>query len=252
MGMVGFGLGGAGGGTFSPSEISGLAVWLKADSLSASPVTTWTNNGSGANFSQSTAGNKPTWVDAVVNSKPVVRFDGTDDWLQSASAIDLDGTSALTIFAVTKASATTLAIIAEQSENFNSYTDSWLLLHSEAVAGVPTVACKGDVGTSNAANSLTIDGGFRAIHATMDKALASSEATLRINGGGTVSRSADSNNAAGTFANRVIYLGSRGGASLWFTGDIAEFLIYDSALSTANIWRVLGYLCNKYALSFLP
>jgi hypothetical protein len=40
-------------------------------------------SGNGRNFTQATAGNKPTFKTAIVNGLPVMRFDGVDDYLQT-------------------------------------------------------------------------------------------------------------------------------------------------------------------------
>ena len=46
-----------------------------------------------------------------------------------------------------------------------------------------------------------------------------------------------------------LYLGARGGASLFFAGDLAELLVYDSALSTADLEAVQAFLAAKYGLT---
>ena len=70
--------------TFLPSQISGLKLWLKADSLSLSDgdaVGTWADQSGNANdATQTTAVNKPSFKTNIVNSKPVIRFDGVNDY----------------------------------------------------------------------------------------------------------------------------------------------------------------------------
>ena len=69
-------------GGISPSDISGLTLWMKADQLSLNdgdPVSTWTDQSSNhLSFAQGTAGAKPTYKTNIVNGKPAVLFDGGD------------------------------------------------------------------------------------------------------------------------------------------------------------------------------
>lgn len=59
-------------------------LWLKADAITGlndnDPVATWADN-SGNTFDliQGTAASKPTYQTNEINSKPIVRFDGSDD-----------------------------------------------------------------------------------------------------------------------------------------------------------------------------
>ncbi len=69
---------------FSPSDISGLKIWLKADAGAGSsdndPVGTWTDqSGTSHDFTQATSGKKPLYKVNIRNGLPVVRFDGSDD-----------------------------------------------------------------------------------------------------------------------------------------------------------------------------
>lgn len=65
---------------FSPSDISGLKIWLKADAGAGSsdndPVATWTDQSGGShNFTQATSGKRPLYKVGIRNGLPVVRFD---------------------------------------------------------------------------------------------------------------------------------------------------------------------------------
>jgi chitodextrinase len=68
-----------------PTDVAGLVWWLKADSLSLAdgdPVATWADSSTEADdATQGTAGNRPTYQTNEINSLPIVRFDGTDDFL---------------------------------------------------------------------------------------------------------------------------------------------------------------------------
>ena len=64
-----------------------LTLWLKADDLSSSlnngdPVANWQDaSGNSHDASQGTASNQPTFYTNVINGKPAVSFDGVNDYL---------------------------------------------------------------------------------------------------------------------------------------------------------------------------
>jgi hypothetical protein len=80
MKLLNFWRGISGGATeFSPSDISGMKLWLKADSGitkdGSNKVSAWTDqSGQGNNGSQGTALAQPTWNASAQNSLPTVRF----------------------------------------------------------------------------------------------------------------------------------------------------------------------------------
>ncbi len=72
-----------------PSAITGLQCWFKADSITglsdSDPITTWTDSsGNSRNATQAVSGKRPLYKTNIINSQPVVHFDGVDDFLQTA------------------------------------------------------------------------------------------------------------------------------------------------------------------------
>lgn len=74
----------AGSAAWTPANLPGLWLWLKASTLGLNDgdsVTTWTKaGGTGSSPTQGTAGSRPTYQTNEVNGQPVIRFDGTDDF----------------------------------------------------------------------------------------------------------------------------------------------------------------------------
>lgn len=105
--------------SFSPSDISGLKLWLKADGSVYNAGTTQATNGqtvaewvdasaSGWNATQATETNKPTFVTGAYNGRPCVRFDGVDNTMTLAGAFGiLRNVSAGTIVACVKLNSAT-------------------------------------------------------------------------------------------------------------------------------------------------
>ncbi len=76
----------------SPRDLPGLALWLKADSITGlsntDPVATWTDSGpAGLTATQGTGSKQPTWLASSLNSRPGVSFDGVDDVLGLSATI---------------------------------------------------------------------------------------------------------------------------------------------------------------------
>ncbi|HPB26545.1 MAG TPA: hypothetical protein PLE11_12385, partial [Bacteroidales bacterium] len=75
--------------TFSPSQIPGLSLWLRADSnviLNGSNVSQWSDcSGNNNNAAQASAVNQPLLDSGQLNGYPVLRFDGNDDFMEFAS-----------------------------------------------------------------------------------------------------------------------------------------------------------------------
>lgn len=77
----------AGGGGFTPP--AGTFVWFKADELALSnsdPVSSWPDDsGAGNDAVQASGTLQPIYLTNLQNSLPGVRFDGSNDYLQSAA-----------------------------------------------------------------------------------------------------------------------------------------------------------------------
>lgn len=84
-----------------PTDISNLKVWFKADGTlwqdaarttpavtDGDPIGSWDDASGNANHAQqSTSGFRPQLKTSILNGLPVIRFDGTDDFLDGLSSI---------------------------------------------------------------------------------------------------------------------------------------------------------------------
>src|SRR4051794_1826732 len=106
---------------FSPTDVSGLKLWLKADAgaYSDSGTTLCANNdtvkqwndqsGNSNNVTQVTSGKRPTYKTGIQNGQPVLRFDGVDDFLQMGANPAMNGE--LTVFVVVNANAPSSTVV---------------------------------------------------------------------------------------------------------------------------------------------
>jgi hypothetical protein len=233
--------------TFSPTDIAGLKLWVKADSLALAdtdPVPTWDDDsGNGYDLVQGTEANQPTYIASGLNSKPIVRFDGTGDNMQYATLSNLITVGSHTIFVVVR------------PRSFNTNTTGAGTYQNEAVLGEFTGANMGIYLRSNAGSPLfaaqnypdvvttasSVDGWYIIVYRR-----ASGSIYISTNGGTeTTAVSADI-----TLGSNPLAVGCGENATAARCGqvDIAELLIYNTAVSAGNVTDLLGYLNAKWAV----
>jgi len=96
--------------TVTLPQTGSIKLWLQADAISGltngAPVATWPDgSGLNNNASQGTTSYQPLYWTNVVNAKPVVRFDGVDDYFALPNF--LNGTTQAEAFVVLKATVDT-------------------------------------------------------------------------------------------------------------------------------------------------
>jgi hypothetical protein len=234
---------------FAPGDISNLVVWLDADDTAFSnsdPVDAWTNKGSGGNTAQSDSAKRPVFTTNILNSKPGVRFDGSNDCLQIAS---LALNTYITVFLVAKTT-TGKPFFIEHGENafaangFYFYgTDNthYLVRRTNFNAYVGTSAW---FGSSAAQAALVIDA-IQSSNNPMGKVYKNgtvqADGSMASNGGASLSDSS---------LTRTLNIGARNnGAAAPMDGDLHELIIYNAPLSQANREKVEGYLAHKWGLT---
>jgi len=77
--------------SFLPSAITGLRFWVSADAGvttdGADLVSAWDDQSGQANHAlQATGTNQPKWYDNILNGKPIIRFDGVDNYMNQTSS----------------------------------------------------------------------------------------------------------------------------------------------------------------------
>lgn len=220
------GIGAGGIRAFSPEQISGLTLWLKADAITGladgAALTTWEDSsGEDNDAAQATADNKPTYKTNILNGLPVVRFDGTADFLQTP---DLGLSQPGTVLIVASRTA------AAERHMLDGTSTRWLMggTATNWIMFAGSVLDTGDAQDTDAHVHTCIFNG------------ASSKYRLD----GTEIGSGD----AGAQGLAMTLIGCGNSQTAFHPGDIAEVLIYDSALSAGNLALVEAYLSAKYAL----
>ena len=229
---VGAGPGGVG----TTDGTSQLELWLKADGLSltnGAKVTSWADASghSTRTLKQATASLEPTYITNVLNGKPVVRFNNSD-----FSSLTLPSTNnQFTVVAVLRPTVKGIYqnIVEGSGGNrpmlwMDVNTDYEFNLDTGAVTpatgGDDIVACVvSTIGTSN--SQLYLNGPTLTATGPNAFAIPSSQTY--------------------TFFNRT----TNGTDAQRFYGDVAELIVYSTALTAAEIDEVGYYLQQKYAVN---
>ncbi len=208
---------------WSPSDLPGLVLWLKADSLFSTLsndalVTTWTDSSGNNNHATGSGAARPTYKTGVLNSWPTVRFDGNDV---------VNFTTPLTTIR-------TAIFVLRYTTGYSNYAP--IMGHASLYEwhGAPI---GGNVVWSSYAS------------AYVQGATAYNNGTAYA--GNTVPRTVDTFQVVEFLTTGNVNGGrlgnDRGGN--WFMGDYAEVIIYNTVLDTDARHEVETYIRDKYNLT---
>jgi hypothetical protein len=223
----------AGGGAFSPSDISGLQEWFAADAIvglsDGDPVSTWADASGNARDATAAGAVRPTYQTNEQNSLPIVRFASASNQRMAFTAHT--GFTAISIFAVVKRSGTaadhvvlscgkTLIRIDVAGNNLEWFPDT----------DSTVIDSNHDINDANWHTISVLQSG--------------TGVDIRLDG------VSDTRTTVAVDATNVTDgIGGYEGGALWnFNGDIAEIIVYDSDLSDGDRDSVEGYLSGKWNL----
>jgi len=237
-----------------PTEIASLECWLRAEgncytdngvtaAVDGDLVQEWTDISSGADqhFRQAVGANKPVYKTGVINGRAALRFDGADDLLESINAAsNFLNVASKTIVAVYKS--TSNGSSSPDGPGIVSCKDSpfWGML-----VGNDTLVCY-NYDTGGDVASQSADHGFWAV-GTYWHGSASVECGHN-NSHSTGRDSTVSNNTSDLDDNAYVGASRSAGAGNFFRGDIAEVLLFDTALNDLDLTRLYRYLSRRYDL----
>jgi hypothetical protein len=213
---------------FDPSTIAGLKLWLKADSMAVADgtlLTAWNDSSSNAyNLGNGGGAQRPTFKTNIVNGKPVVRFDGVANRMFNAVGIGVSQPNDVFVVAKGNVSAMHTGLLWASTQQMlilqtsgNLYMFAGIVLQDSANHG-------GAFHVFNAVfNSV-------ASYGIVDSSVVTGPAT-----------------AGGAIVGNV-YIMSDATNTYFSTGDYAELLIYNSALSAPDRTNVVNYLKTKYGI----
>lgn len=218
----------------APASMTGLELWLRADSIDqvdGSQVAEWRDeSGNDRHATQASPSAKPTLHLDAVNGKPAVKFNPLlSNMFMTTPSVGI--TQPNTVIVVGKQTST-----ATEGRFIDSAVGG-----TRQLLGLTITAGRFDsyAGTASVQGSKNRSGAFHIL-------------TMVFNGASSVGYLDGAQEVAGNPGSNglgVVYLGNDGGGSAYLTGEIAEVLIFDHALSSEERAGVESYLATKYGLA---
>jgi hypothetical protein len=231
--------------SFVPPDSANLEVWLNAGAgvtASGGNVSAWADqSGNGNNALQGTGADQPLFVSgsSTFGGQPSLSFNGTSDFMQAPLPVNAAG--GLTVFVVAShdSANTNRATVGGSQGNYGG-ASQWFLMESTASSNLAeinrdsathTSVTSGPLDTSDHVYTLTYDGGAETLTQTIDGSSASSQALFANMSLTTLDLGA------------LVHFGS---PFDYGNVNIAEVLVYDTALSSTDASTVQTYLSDKY------
>lgn len=218
-----------------PSDVSGLKLWLKADSLNltnGSPVTRWADSSALSNDATQSQSIAPTYISNQINGNPVVRFNGTTNFLALTNFISYAPTfSVFTVYKKRTAGVSFFTLSATASNDsyvLYDYTDGFMY-------------------TFTSGNNYTISSaqsGDRTSYSITSQVSQSGSDSAWVNG---VNINLTNQSGAGV-ADGYKWIGHRTPGGEYADGDLAEIIFYSRVLTTTERQNIEVYLNSKYVI----
>jgi hypothetical protein len=255
---------------FSPSEVSGLALWLKPDAAwtNDTQLQTWTDSHSPGtiNFTQDTAVNRPrtfTNVEAQLNGHPCVRFDQSGvnkQWLVQesgnlASFLPTPTADQYTIFVVARWRS-------EATGDPNDSRSNHMMLAD--TGGKVGFGFEGSATATDTTVSYNDDGSHLQSPARSPVAVGTTAADARTyttwlsenylwaqtaGGNGGLDRGVQASGTVSAPLTGSLRLGVNYNATKYTELDLWEVIFFNRALSIGERMNIIGYLSTQYNLS---
>ena len=254
-----------GGVPFSPTDVSGVALWLDADSVStitssSNKVSRWDDRSVNIrHFIQSTQANQPTYTANGLNNKPVISFTSSNkNYLlgdTNANSFKV-GTNSFAIFTVFKTITTTNASILAKSLYGNYQGRFAIVRESSSFNGFlerPTSSNSGGYNVFN--NNIT---SYQLMSCIFNRRQGND--TMYVNGGNVISNTYNQEITndlpnvnkflLGGYNNNAGGLPSGYQDGYYLEGGIAEVIMYSRNTDITNPERlnIESYLANKWGL----
>lgn len=242
---------------FDPSSLGGLVTWVSAKKS----VKTFNGNqvsqiddlsGNGNHFQSAVSGNQPIFVTDPVNNLQYLRFDGSNDIMNTIDPVSFGD---FTVFAVFRCDAR--SFIYEHSVTMNANDGGGLIAgvaeSINVVRNSQVDQSRRDITTDG--DHLLNDNNWRVATHIYGGTIASHK--LYINGEDIPTTAGIPDTATEPGSSVVtarIYLGDRttGNPVIPLRGDLAEFMIFDRELSDLERIKVENYLSNQLPSTALP
>lgn len=219
-----------------PTSLSGLAIWLRADSgvtTAGGSVSAWTDgSGNSNNAAQGTAGNRPTNPLDPGDGLAAILFDGTNDQLEVTDASSFGSTSAFSVAAWVRTAATfpsdgTLVAQWGATERF--------IMRVATGGDFVVLLSAGTAGTGTVAAALATNTWYH-LAFTYDGSGSGNSGKLKMYINGVQQTVTFSGTIPGSVGNptSLLSIGSRNTASTYFNGHMDDIIFVDNRAMTQN------------------
>jgi hypothetical protein len=235
---------------WTPASIAGLKVWLDASQITGlndgDAVATWSDlSGLANDVTQATASQKPTYKTAILNGRAVVRFDGVDDFMETAVNFGTNNSLAGDIVASVFVVYRKLNVNAGHAYGWG--TGATMPLKSVGVYddnSIQQYAFAGNNGLNF--NSCASSTWFvREFHKSAGAINTTGETLLN---GTSDLRSGSSANTPNVRGSDSFKVGRWTDTSYHLEGDVAELLVYQGTAASSNRAGIRAYLNAKWAV----
>jgi len=232
---------------FNPKSIATLAGWWDASvssslaqlstggtavSADSDPVGYWADlSGNGRNLTQSTTNNRPLYKPGVLNGRPVIDFDGTNDSMLASFTL----AQPITYFLVYRYDATITGGNPRVMDGATGNTMSFFGSTSSSLMGL----------YAGSSADFLISMTQRTQFSITEIEANGASTAIRLNG---ASVGFGSSNNIGSAAPNGIRLGAFSVSSSFGDVSFAEVLIYSSVLAVSAARRIRSYLGTKYGI----
>lgn len=226
----------------SPLDIAGCQLWLDASdaaSITASGgnVTAWTDKSASAlSF---TAAGTPVTGSHTLNGRNVIRFDNEADLLSATSVTRLGITSSYTVFAVARYTTVQTSMLMSIGRS-NSPLSGFTLYYN---GGLRTIE-KRDAAWGT---DMVVSGSIATANVALLATGTRSGTDQRIMRDGVLAGSTAGSTGDIFWNTTSVLIGNTFEGT--FLGDIAEIIVYPTALTTADRARVEAYLAAKWSIA---
>jgi len=235
--------------TSPPVPASGLQLWLRADqgvTSSSGNVSQWVDQGPAQeSATQTTTGNQPQVVTNVINGEPVIRFNGSSDYMQLPPGFT-NASTGVTAFAVFTPTPSTANYPRIFDFGNGQSSDNLLLCQYPSQATMQFY----DVTGTSTVNSLI--GGNELLANTPQEytAIKNGSTSMSLYRNGTlVGQTTSGLTALNNILRQSNYIGkSNWTGNVLYQGDMAEILVYNRPLTSGEQEQVEVYLADKYGL----
>ena len=231
----------------------GMQFWGDAYALTGlsnnDPVGSFTDFSGNGRHATASGSARPTFKENQLNGKPIIEFDGVDDFL-SLPTFAL-GSLALTILAVVSiGSSGSVGMMIEQSINYNN-NSAWVVYrdtNNKLSLGVHPQSAQNLYAVRENNTTINTLGTYYNVVGTWDQGISGQEATQKVAGSASGSDIRNDNTSGSLGTSLVHYLGARAGSSLFLNMRLAEIAVFNTLLGSSALANWDSYVSSKWGV----